>query len=104
MEFLRVVLMIEYGLQAALALVGAGMVVWAMADAVRRPASAFENHTRQTKSTWLLILGVALIFGIVSAIFAVVAGARVGIFGLAAIVAAGVYLAGPKREFQMWSY
>ncbi|HEY4535823.1 MAG TPA: DUF2516 family protein [Enteractinococcus sp.] len=104
MNLLRVVLMIEYGLQAGLALVGAGMVIWAMVDAVRRPASAFENHSKQTKSTWLLILGAALVFGLGSAAITVLVGGRMGLFGLASIVAAGVYLAGPKREFQMWSY
>lgn len=104
MDFLQMVLLIEYGLYAALALVGAGMVIWAMADAVRRPATTFENHSRQTKSTWLLILGAALIFGLGSAALTVLYGGRIGLFGLAAIVAAGVYLAGPKREFQMWSY
>lgn len=104
MNLLRMVLMIEYGLQAGLALVGAGMVIWAMVDAVRRPASAFENHSKQTKSTWLLILGAALVFGLGSAAITVLVGGRMGLFGLASIVAAGVYLAGPKREFQMWSY
>lgn len=98
------VLLIEYGLFAVLALIGAGMVIWAMADAVRRPASTFENHSRQTKSTWLLILGAALIFGLGSAALTVLYGGRIGLFGLAAIVAAGIYLAGPKREFQMWSH
>src|SRR5699024_2361503 len=63
MNFLRIVVMIEYGLQAGLALVGAGMVIWAMADAARRPAGIFEAHTNQTKPTWLLILGGALILG-----------------------------------------
>lgn len=48
MNFLRIVVMIEYGLQAGLALVGAGMVIWAMADAARRPAGIFEAHTNQT--------------------------------------------------------
>lgn len=104
MDFLRLVVMIEYGLQAALALVGAGMVIWAMVDAARRPSTAFENHTNQTKSTWLLILGGALIFGLGSASLTVLYGGRMGLFGLAAIVAAGVYLAGPKREFEMWSH
>jgi len=104
MELLQLVLMIEYGLQAALALVGAGMVIWAMVDAIRRPASTFENHSRQTKSTWLLILGAALVFGLGSAALTIFVGGRMGLFGLAAIVAAGVYLAGPKREFQTWSY
>jgi len=97
------VVMIEYGLQAGLALVGAGMVIWAMADAARRPAGIFEAHTNQTKPTWLLILGAALIFGLGSAALTIFMGGRMGLFGLAAIVAAGVYLAGPKRQFELWA-
>lgn len=104
MDFLRTAMMIEYGLQAALALVGAGMVIWALLDAVRRPSTSFEHHSRQSKSTWLLILVAALIFGLGSASLTVLYGGRLGLFGLASIVAAGVYLAGPKREFQKWSY
>ncbi|GAA2032494.1 hypothetical protein GCM10009720_11140 [Yaniella flava] len=104
MDFLQLALMIEYGLQAALALVGAGMVIWAMADAARRSGDKFENHTNLTKSTWLLILGGALIFGLGSASLTVLYGGQIGLFGLASIVAAGVYLAGPKREFDMWSH
>ncbi|HIY86507.1 MAG TPA: DUF2516 family protein [Candidatus Yaniella excrementavium] len=103
MDFLRMVVMIEYGLQAGLALVGAGMVIWAMADAARRPAGIFEAHTNQTKPTWLLILGAALIFGLGSAALTIFMGGRMGLFGLAAIVAAGVYLAGPKRQFELWA-
>ncbi len=103
MDFLRIVVMIEYGLQAGLALVGAGMVIWAMTDAARRPAGIFEAHTNQTKPTWLLILGGALIFGLGSAALTIFMGGRMGLFGLAAIVAAGVYLAGPKRQFELWA-
>lgn len=103
MNFLQLVGMIEYGLQAALALVGAGMVIWAMADAARRPAGVFEAHTNQTKSTWLLILGAALIFGLGSAAMTVMLRTAMGLFGLASIVAAGVYLAGPKRQFELWT-
>lgn len=96
-------MMLEYGLWAALGLVGAGMVLWAMSDALRRSADAFENHTNLTKTTWMLILAGALVFGLSSAAFAVLYGAQINLFGLAAIVAAGVYLAGPKREFDVWS-
>src|SRR5699024_4689998 len=103
MNFLRIVVMIEYGLQAGLALVGAGMVTWAMADAARRPAGIFDAHTNQTKPTWSLILGGAMNLGLGSAWLTMVWAGRMGLFGLAAIVAAGVYLAGPKRQFELWA-
>src|SRR5699024_4377877 len=103
MDFLHIVVMIEYGLQAGMALVGAGMVIWAMADAARRPTTAFVYHTNQTKATWLLILGGALIFGLGSAALSVFYGGQMVLFVLASIIAAGVYLAGPKRQFEIWT-
>src|SRR5699024_9121110 len=103
MDFLHIVVMIEYGLQAGLALVGAGMVIWAMADAARRPPTAIEIHTNQTKATWLLILVGALIFGLGSAGLTVFYGGQMGLFGLASIIADCGYLAGPKRQFEIWT-
>src|SRR5699024_5495093 len=103
MDFLHIVVMIEYGLQAGVALVGAGMMSWAMADAARRSTTAFEDHTNQTKATCLLILGDHLIFGLGSAALTVFYGGQMGLFGLASISAAGVHLAGPKRQFEIWT-
>src|SRR5699024_12854773 len=103
MDFLHIVVMIEYGLQDGLALVGAGMVIWAMADAARRPTTAFENHTNQTKATWLLIIGGARIFGLGSAALIVFYGGQMGLCGLSSIIAAGVWLAGLNRQVERWT-
>src|SRR5699024_7143482 len=103
MDFLHIVVMIEYGLQAGLALVGAGMVSCAMTDAARSFTSAFEIYASHALVTWLLILGGALVFGLGSAALTVFFGGQMGLFGLASTIAAGVYLAGPKRQFQIWT-
>jgi len=40
---------------------------WAFIDAIRRPAAAFPAAGKRNKPLWLIITGVALVVGIVSA-------------------------------------
>lgn len=57
--------------------------VWALIDAIRQPSAAFPVAGKLTKPIWIAILVAAVVLG----------GANVlGIFGLAGIVAAIVYL------------
>jgi len=74
--------------------------IWAFVDAVRHTDSAYRAAGKQTKTIWLLILGVALVFGLGGA------AGYMGIFSLfpvAAFIAAAIYLVDvrPKvREFK----
>jgi hypothetical protein len=71
---------------------GVGLLVlkvYAFLDCTTRPAAAFVAHGKQTKPIWLLILGV-------SALLAVLGGGPIGLLGLAATVAAVVYLVDVK--------
>jgi hypothetical protein len=74
---------------------------WAFIDAIRRPAPAFTAAGKQTKPIWLIILGVAVVFGIG---FSALGGVSlIQILPLAAFVAAAIYLTDvrPKvREFK----
>jgi hypothetical protein len=74
---------------------------WAFVDAISRPSKAFPAAGKQTKRLWLLILGVATVIGLGSALY--LGGmAAIGILPVAAFVAAAIYLADvrPKvREF-----
>lgn len=63
---------------------------YAVLDAVRRRPDAFVAADKRTKGFWLALLVVALLVGFVS-----LSGA-LSIFGLIAIVIAGVYLADVK--------
>ncbi len=62
------------------------LVVWALVDALIRPAPAFVAAGKQTKQIWLAILGVALLLSLVGL------GGFLGFFGFVIAVAAIVYL------------
>lgn len=85
-----------------LALTLAAFVVegWAFVDAIIRPAQAYVAVGKQTKTIWLIILGVAFVVGAYGAAYG---GSPVGILSIAAFVAAAIYLADvrPKvKEFR----
>ena len=74
----------------AVAIVMFVVEVWAFADAVRRPAAAYAAAGKLTKQLWLIILGVALLFGLGGAVQFVSILAMLPIIGF---IAAAVYLA-----------
>ena len=85
----------------ALSIAALVVEVWALVDAVRRPAPAFLAAGKQTKPIWLIILGVATVIGLGSS--AIGGFTLIGILPLAAFVAAAIYLTDvrPKvREFK----
>lgn len=59
------------------------LVLWALIDAVTRPAQAFAFAGKWSKQGWLIVLGVA-------ALVVVLLG--IGFIGIAALIAALVYL------------
>jgi hypothetical protein len=62
---------------------------WALIDAISRPTQAFVAVGKQTKQLWLIILGVAAVVGLASAVYAT---GPLSILPVAAFVAAAVYL------------
>jgi Protein of unknown function (DUF2516) len=62
---------------------------WALIDAIGRPTQAFVATGKQTKQLWLIILGVAAVVGLASAVYKV---GPLSILTVAAFVAAAVYL------------
>lgn len=84
----------ERGIYFLLALVALGLEVWAFFDCLRHKANAFEAVSKRTKTFWLALTGGALAIGLLS----IVGGGGgffgpLGLFGLAAVTAAAVYLA-----------
>lgn len=67
-----------------------GLEIYAFVDAARRRPDAFVAAGKRTKNFWMLVSGLAVLVGFVS-VFSVLS-----IFGLLAVVAAGVYLADVK--------
>jgi hypothetical protein len=62
------------------------LVGWALIDAATRPAAAFVAAGKQTKQTWLAILGVALFLCLIGL------GGFLSLFGFIVVIAAIVYL------------
>ena len=73
----------------ALAIAAFVVEAWAFFDAIIRPAPAFVAAGKQTKTIWLIILGVAFVLGLYSAAY----GGVTSILSVAAFVAAAIYLA-----------
>jgi hypothetical protein len=84
---------------AVLALAAFVAEAWAFVDAITRPAPAFVAAGKQTKPIWLIILGVAFVLGLYTALY----GGVTQILAVVAFVAAAIYLVDvrPKvREFK----
>ncbi|GAA3443869.1 DUF2516 family protein [Planomonospora venezuelensis] len=80
-----------------LAIIAFGMSIWALVHALRTPARAFAVAGKQTKKLWTIILGFATLFSFASAVgyFGIGLG-QLNIFAIAAVIAAGIYLADVK--------
>ena len=89
------IMYVENGVYFLLAVVAFGIEAWAFFDCLRHRANAFEAVSKRTKTFWLGMTGVAFAIGALS----VFTGSRgglfgtLGLFGLAAVTAASVYLA-----------
>ena len=81
-----------------LSLVVFGTQLFALVDAIRRPASAFTAEGKLTKPIWLAILGVAAALGVLS--LPLGGGVNLGFLGLIAVVAAIVYLVDVRPRLQ----
>lgn len=77
-----------------LAFVGLGLSAWALIHAVSTATQAFSAAGKQTKRLWLIILGLATLFSLASAVgyFGIGLG-QLNIFAIASVIAAGIYLA-----------
>src|SRR6476620_7187756 len=67
--------------------VALGCEIFAFVDAVRHPDNAYVAASKRTKRFWMLITGVALLFGSISVVTPIVQQ------GLAGFLGAAVYLA-----------
>ena len=85
---------VEQAIFFILALVALGLELWAVVDCARHRANAFEATGKRTKTFWLALTGGAALVGVIS-MFGTGGGffGTLGLFGLAAVVAASVYLA-----------
>lgn len=85
---------VDNGVYFLLALVALVLEVWAFFDCIRHKAPVFEAVSKRTKTFWLALTGGAMAVGLLS----ILGGGGgllgpLGLFGLAAVTAASVYLA-----------
>jgi hypothetical protein len=71
-----------------LAVVAFGVETWAFVDGIIRPKNAYLAAGKLTKTKWLLILGVAFVFGLYGLFYVGV----MNILSVVAFVAAAIYL------------
>jgi hypothetical protein len=65
--------------------VSLGVRLFALIDAVRRPSAAYEAAGKLTKTAWVIILAVSVVVGLLFP-------GLLGIFNLAGLIAAIVYI------------
>ncbi|MFB8369054.1 DUF2516 family protein [Arthrobacter sp. R4] len=85
---------VERAVFFVLAVVALGLELWALVDCARHRSNAFEATGKRTKTFWLALTGGATLVGVFSLLGS--GGGlfgTLGLFGLAAVVAASVYLA-----------
>lgn len=73
-------------------LVAFGLELWALVDCLRHKPSAFEAASKRTKTFWLALTGISALIGGLT-LWSGGAGGGLGLFGIAAVTVAGVYLA-----------
>lgn len=76
----------------ALSVLAFGLEVFALVDAARTRADAFTVTGKQTKTLWLVILGVSTALGFLSLPLSGIARDPFGLLSIVAVVAAAVYL------------
>ncbi|MGG5174606.1 DUF2516 family protein [Pseudarthrobacter sp. J1763] len=78
-----------------LGVVALGLELWAFVDALRHKPAAYTAAYKRTKTFWMAVTGAAAFVGVLSI---VTGGGTLGLFGLAAVTAACVYLADVRPE------
>ncbi|QCU78820.1 DUF2516 family protein [Citricoccus sp. SGAir0253] len=94
---------IENWMYVALSVVAVVLEVWALGDCLTRPAQQFERAGQKPKSFWLILTGVAGAVGVLTFLGSINSlGAGFGLFQIAALCVAAVYLAGPRGELKLY--
>jgi hypothetical protein len=81
---------VSTGVYLILGLVALALELWAFADCLRHRPTLFVAASKRTKTFWLALTGVSLAIG---ALTLLTGGSSLGLFGIAAVTAACVYLA-----------
>ena len=94
---------VEHWLYLGLGVVGFVLEVWALIDCATRGSQQFERAGQRPKSFWLILTGLAALVGLMTVWGALTfGGGGFGLFQIAALCVAGVYLAGPRAELKLF--
>jgi hypothetical protein len=97
------VVSIENWLYIALSLVSVVLQVWAVGDCLTRGKDQFERAGQRPKSFWMILTGIAAVVGLLTFAGSIGSlGAGFGLFQIAALCVAAVYLAGPRSELKLF--
>lgn len=80
-----------------LAIAAFAVEIWAFVDAVRYQPGAYVAAGKQTKTIWMIILGVALVIGLGGAAHVI---SVLQILPVAAFIAAAIYLADVRPKLR----
>jgi hypothetical protein len=94
---------IQQYLFLGLALAGLALEVWALAHAARTPNRSFEAADKRTKKFWVIMLVAAVLVGFLALPPPIGFSPLPVMFGLLAIVPAGIYLADVRPAVQRYS-
>jgi hypothetical protein len=87
---------------AGLAIVVFVVQLWALVDALRRPAHGYKAEGKLSKPIWLLILGVAAVLGFLGLPTGGGTGNAMGFLNIIAVVAAIVYLVDVRPKLRAY--
>jgi hypothetical protein len=89
---------IQYGVLLVISIGAFAFEAWALIDALRYPAGVYEAAGKQTRGLWAALLGGATVVGFLGLPYPLgfAPASALGILGIAAIAAAGVYAAGVR--------
>lgn len=85
------VVTLQLYLLAALTLALLGVEVYSFVDALRRPAAAFTNAGKRTKTFWSAVLGIAALLGFIG-LYTPSGAGFLGLAVLFAVIPALIYL------------
>lgn len=85
---------LQGGITLVLGVAALGLEIFALVDALRHPGNAYVAAGKRTKGFWLAVVGVCTAIGFITVF------SPLNLFGLLAVIGAGVYLADVRPALQ----
>lgn len=99
MSYLELAAQLTFYTYLAISLVALILALWALVDSLTRGSEQFIRASVMEKPKWIMLNGAAVLGALFTAVFP----GGLMLISLAALCIAGVYLAGPRREMNLYS-